>query len=127
MEKYEKVVKSGEDREKIPDNVVRVNARTQIKSYVRYILKQFEELKVEDVTLSSMGNAMAKMVTITEIIKHKIGGLSQVNSVEMQIFKDLYKPKEEGLDNLELERKVTCFRIHLSLKNLSDKSTEPGF
>jgi hypothetical protein len=30
-----------------------------------------------------MGNAMAKMVTITEIIKHKIGGLSQVNSVEM--------------------------------------------
>jgi len=127
MEKYDKVVKTGEDREKIPDNVVRVNARTQIKSYVRYILKQFEEVKVEDVTLSSMGNAMAKMVTITEIIKHRIGGLSQHNSVEMQTFKDMYKPKEEGLDNLEIERKVTCFRIHLSMKDMGEKTKDPGF
>lgn len=39
MEKYEKVVKTANEREQIPDNVVRVNARTQVKSYVRYILK----------------------------------------------------------------------------------------
>jgi hypothetical protein len=43
----------------------------------------------------------------------------------MQTFKDEYKPKEEGLDNLELERKVTCFRVHLSTKELNSK--EPGF
>jgi len=77
------------------------------------------------VTLSSMGNAMAKMVTIVEIVKHRIAGLYQTNSVEMQTFKDEYKPKEEGLDNLELERKVTCFRVHLSMKELNSK--EPGF
>ena len=63
-----------------------------------------------------MGNAMAKMVTIVEIVKHRIPGLHQSNSIEMQMFKDEYKPKEEGLDNLELERKVTCFRCQLSLK-----------
>jgi|TARA_B110000285_G_C14798067_1_gene456134 hypothetical protein len=39
MEKYDKVVKEAVEREVIPDNVVRVNARTQIKSYVRYCLK----------------------------------------------------------------------------------------
>ena len=39
----------------------------------------------------------------------------------------MYKPKEEGLDNLEIERKVTCYRIHLSLKDLKDKQKEPGF
>ena len=38
----------------------------------------------------------------------------------------MYKPKEEGLDNLEIERKVTCYRIHLSLKDLDDKQKEPG-
>lgn len=128
MEKYEKVVKTAIEREQIPDNVVRVNARTQVKSYVRYILKQFEETKVTEVTLSSMGNAMAKMVTIAEIVKHRVHGLHQVNSVEMQTFEDEYKPKEEGLDNVKLERKVTCFRVHLSLKEATALShEEPGY
>ena len=68
---------------------------------------------------------MAKMVTIAEIIKHRVPGLHQVNSVEMQTFKDQYKPKEEGLDNLELERKVTCFRVHLSQNKLN--TAEPGY
>jgi hypothetical protein len=45
----------------------------------------------------------------------------------MQTFKDEYKPKEEGLDVLEIERKVTCFRIHLSLNNMGDKTKDPGF
>lgn len=62
-----------------------------------------------------MGNAMAKMVTIAEIVKHRVPGLHQVNSVEMQTFKDEYKPKEEGLDDLVIDRKVTCFRIHISM------------
>ena len=43
----------------------------------------------------------------------------------MQTFKDEYKPKEEGLENLELERKVTCFRCHLSMKELNSK--DAGF
>lgn len=75
-----------------------------------------------------MGNAMAKMVTIAEIVKHRVAGLYQVNSVEMQTFEDEYKPKEEGLDNVKLERKVTCFRVHLSLKETtSARSSEPGY
>lgn len=75
-----------------------------------------------------MGNAMAKMVTIAEIVKHRVAGLYQVNSVEMQTFEDEYKPKEEGLDNVKLERKVTCFRVHLSLKETTaSRSSEPGY
>lgn len=75
-----------------------------------------------------MGNAMAKMVTIAEIVKHRIAGLHQVNSVEMQTFEDEYKPKEEGGDNVKLERKVTCFRVHLSLdESTAGRSSEPGY
>ena len=75
-----------------------------------------------------MGNAMAKMVTIAEIVKHRVAGLYQVNSVEMQTFEDEYKPKEEGLDNVKLERKVTCFRVQLSLKeSTAERSAEPGY
>ena len=71
---------------------------------------------------------MAKMVTIAEIVKHRVAGLYQVNSVEMQTFEDEYKPKEEGLDNVKLERKVTCFRVHLSLKEATaSRNAEPGY
>ena len=46
----------------------------------------------------------------------------------MQTFEDEYKPKEEGLDNVKLERKVTCFRVHLSLKeSTASRSGEPGY
>lgn len=46
----------------------------------------------------------------------------------MQTFEDEYKPKEEGLDNLKLERKVTCFRVHLSLKaTTASRSGEAGY
>ena len=42
MEKYNRIVKTEEDREKVPSNVVSVNVLTQIKSWVRNILKQFK-------------------------------------------------------------------------------------
>ena len=46
----------------------------------------------------------------------------------MQTFEDEYKPKEEGLDNVKLERKVTCFRVHLSLNpDTAKRSAEPGY
>ena len=46
----------------------------------------------------------------------------------MQTFEDEYKPKEEGLDNVKLERKVTCFRVHLSLNAATaSRASEPGY
>lgn len=54
MEKYERVVKG---QEKLADNEIRVNDKTPIKNYLRYILTMFKANQFKQVTIKAMGKA----------------------------------------------------------------------
>jgi len=72
MEKYIRVEKP---KEKAPDNEVRITKRTNISNYVTYVLAQFREKGVEEITLRSMGDAISKVVTVAEVIKCRVKGI----------------------------------------------------
>ena len=72
MEKYLRVQKP---RDKAPENEVKINKNTPISNYVRYILSLFKEKNAQEVVIKSMGDAITKIISIAEIIKHRIKGI----------------------------------------------------
>lgn len=117
MEKYTRVKKS---QERAPDNEVRVSKKTNTSSYVKYIISQFNDKDAKEVTLKSIGDVISKVITIAEVVKHRVKGIYQLNEIGTQNFEDIYEPLEEGLDRLVFTRKVTSFTVTLS-KNPVDK------
>ena len=59
-----------------PDNEVRVNRDTPTNNYVRYVMTQFNECGAKKVFLIAMGEAIFKIITIAEIVKHRVPGLN---------------------------------------------------
>jgi len=92
--------------EKLPDNFIRVNKRTQPGVFVDEVMKLFQEKKATEVTLSAIGMAIPKVLVVAETVTHRIGGLHQVSSIQTQKLTDLYEPKEEhkDLEQLTIER-----------------------
>lgn len=122
MEKYRKV---RSEREEVPEGVIRVNRNIQARVFIDQVLEEFNTKKKDTVTLSSLGEAITKSVTIAEIVKHRVKGLHQVNEISTIVIDDEYEPLEEGLDKMTVSRKLTCLQIILSKKQL-DKNL-PGY
>ena len=72
MEAYYKVEKP---RDKAADNEIRINKKTRVVNYVRYVLDQFREKGATEVTLQTMGDAIPKITSIVEIVKYRVRGL----------------------------------------------------
>jgi hypothetical protein len=72
MEKYRKV---RSEREAVPDGIIRVNRNIQARVFIDQVLEEFNTKNKEIVTLSSLGEAITKSVTIAEIVKHRVAGL----------------------------------------------------
>lgn len=72
MDKYKKV---RSEREAVPDGIIRVNRTINARQFIEQVLEEFNEKKKDSVTLSSLGEAITKTVTIAEIAKHRIPGL----------------------------------------------------
>ena len=123
MEKYRKV---RSEREAVPDGIIRVNRNIQARVFIDQVLDEFNKNNKDTVTLSSLGEAITKSVTIAEIVKHRVAGLHQVNEISTIVIDDEYEPIEEGLDKMTVSRKLTCLQIILSKKAPKDKSA-PGY
>lgn len=111
MEKYEKVKKS-QDRPE--DNEVRIGNNSRVGAQVKYIISQFNDKDAKEVILRTVGGAITKIITIAEVVKHRVKGIHQLNDIGTQVFEDIYEPLEEGLDRLVFTRKVTSFTVTLS-------------
>ena len=125
LEKYKKV---RSDREAVPDGIIRVNRTIQARNFIDHVLDEFNNKGKDQITLSSLGQAITKAVTIAEIVKHRIAGLHQVNEINTIVIDDEYEPleEEEGLDKMTVSRKLTCLQITLS-KTAPKDTTVAGY
>lgn len=67
-----------------------------------------------------MGRACNKAVTIAEILKRKTP-LHQITALSSCELVDVYEPIEEGLDQVESKRYVSCMIITLSKTDTLDQ------
>jgi DNA-binding protein len=59
----------------VDDNIIRVNRKTPANTFVDDIIARFMEKNAKEVTLSSLGAAISKTITIAEVVKHRVPGL----------------------------------------------------
>ena len=113
MSNLEKFKKVRAERDTEVDEIIRVNRKSSAQFFVDQVLARFNDQKAQEVTLSSLGAAISKTVTIAEVVKHRIAGIHQVNEIKTIMLDDVYEPleefKHENLDNMTVSRKLTCF------------------
>lgn len=116
LAKYKKV---RAERDVVEDTIIRVNRKTPATTFVDDIVARFVEKNAKEVTLSSLGAAISKTITIAEVVKHRVPGVHQLNEIKTIVLDDAYEPLadfKEELNNMTVERKLTCFQIVLSLQ-----------
>jgi len=121
MDKYRRVPKEKSTEEK-PDNEIRVTAVGSVSAYVSFAAKVFNEMEKDELTVKATGGALAKAVTLTEVIKRRFKGLHQLTVLSTQELIDEYEPLEEGLEKVIDKRNVAYLEIKLSKKELDTKA-----
>lgn len=124
MDKYRRVPKVKDDEVK-PDNEIRVTAVGSVSAYVSFAAKVFNDMSKEELVIKATGNASAKAVTLTEVIKRRFKGLHQVTHISQQEIVDEYEPLEEGLEKVIDKRNMAYLEITLSKNELDTKA--PGY
>lgn len=121
MDKYRRVPKVKETEAK-PENEIRVTAVGSVSAYVSFAAKVFNEMSKDELVVKATGNALAKAVTLTEVIKRRFKGLHQITALSTQEIIDEYEPLEEGLEKVIDKRNVAYLEIKLSKKELDTKA-----
>jgi DNA-binding protein len=52
-----------------------VNRKSAASTFIEQIVARFTEQKVKEITLSSLGAAISKTITIAEAVKHRVPGV----------------------------------------------------
>ncbi len=106
--KYYKVNNKNEN-EKTEENEIRVSTGKSTSSYIiraAVLLygddsnKDQVTKKYDSVVLKGTGNAIPTALLASEIIRRKVRGLHQINSIGKTEVEDIFEPKEEGLDRI---------------------------
>lgn len=110
------------------DQIIRVNRKSPAQQFIDEVIDRFTKQNAKDVTLSSLGAAISKTITIAEVVKHRVPGVHQLNEIKTIVLDDAYEPLDEfkkDLKNETVSRKLTCFQIILSMEAINAKA--PGY
>jgi len=133
--KYAKKPKETQKGE-TPYNEIRITGTDYVGKYITYaasLLVEGREVdggnkeKVDKIVLKATGVATKVACLVAEILKHRIYGLHQLNTIETITVFDEYEPLEEGLDHIKIERKLAVFEIQLSTKDGVLDTKAPGY
>lgn len=67
-----------------------------------------------------MGEAVSKMTTIVEIVRHRVKGLFVISNIGSHIMEDIFEPLEEGLDRLVFSKRVVELQMTLTKNEPKD-------
>ena len=101
MEKPREVRK---EREKGPDNEVRVNNTTYTRTYLAYIAHLFQD-KHDKVIIKAMGFAIPRSVALAMLVRRRFKGLHQIVEVSATDLTDQDRTRRVGLITITLSKK----------------------
>jgi DNA-binding protein len=123
MEKYKLIRDYKENQRK--DNEIYVSANGNPIFAIKNVLMMFKQKMMKEVIVKASGKAIPKAIHIVEEVKKKELDLHQQNSFSKTLFKNHYKPTEEGLDDVYKDRSVNGIEIVLSKSSLD--TNHPGY
>lgn len=123
MEKY-KLIRDNEGVQR-KDNEVYVSANSNPIFAIKNVLMMFKQKGMKEVVIKASGKAVPRAIHVVEEVKRKELDLHQQNSFSKTLFKDHYKPTEEGLDDVYKDRSVDGIEVILSKSPLD--TNHPGY
>ena len=90
-------------------------------------MKLFFEDNQKFVTLRAAERVIERAIWVAEILKRKVGGLHQITRLTETKIVDVYEPKEEGLQRVEVERFLTVMEITLTKEPTAAQKAEKGY
>ena len=124
LEKYKRVTK---DKDSTPENEIRITTKGGINTYISYGAKQLLEKKLKSIVLKASGAAISKVCIVTEILRHRIKGLSQITRISNIEIKDEYQPLEEGLDVVIVSRILAVLEVVLTTEPTQEEINHYGY
>ena len=122
MDKYRKVQPQSQPP---AENEVRVSSRSIIGGVITYIQNTFTDKKFKTMEITATSTAIDKAVKIALYLRKRSKGMSLVTKIMSLTTTDVYDPIEEGLDRVQVERKIPCIKIIASY--LPQDSKDPGY
>ncbi|CAG9328529.1 unnamed protein product [Blepharisma stoltei] len=113
MEKYTRALRNPAESTKAPNEVL-INARAHPNIFIREALLLFRQENLRTIIIKASGSALPKAVKVVEEIKRYEAGLHQLNKLSKRSVKDVFTPKEPGLDEVVKERDIDGFEITLT-------------
>eukprot|EP00923_Selenidium_pygospionis_P031269 GHVN01055460.1.p1 GENE.GHVN01055460.1~~GHVN01055460.1.p1 ORF type:complete len:373 (-),score=66.81 GHVN01055460.1:465-1583(-) len=130
MEKYRKVAR---EKAVIKEDEIRVTSQGRLQNYISYASKIFHETDPEKnnhrVVIKATGNAIARAVSLAEVLKRRIPGLHQETTCGSTTITDVYEPLEgtEGLEKVTQQRMVSSIELLLTKEVSEVNLSAPGY
>ncbi|CRG97642.1 DNA/RNA-binding protein Alba 1, putative [Plasmodium gallinaceum] len=109
------------DREPIDEDEMRITSTGRMTNYVNYAAKLLGEEEKKSIKIKATGNAIAKAVTLTEIVKRRFKGLHQITKCGSTIITDQYVSGQDNNEHVVQEKTVSFIEILLSRDQLDTK------
>lgn len=122
MDKYRRIYVPPQ---KPADNEVRISNRTLISGVINYIQNVFVEKQFKTIDIIGTSTAIEKAIKVALYLRKRSKGLSLITKIFNIETSDIYEPIEEGLDQVELKRKIPAIKITASFQPQNSK--DPGY
>lgn len=112
------------------ENEIMVAAKGQIKNYLGYAFRILNKTDHRSLKIRATGNAIVKALILIELVKRKVGeiysyDLHQQNKIYSMEIVSYEESKVEGMEKIEVRRRVTAMDTILS-KDMLDEA-DPGY
>jgi DNA-binding protein len=121
---YTRVAK---EKEKTAENEIRITASGIASRCIGYALYVLNEKKLDTIVIKASGQAISKACIVAEVLRQRIAGLALISKITNTKFTDIYKPKEQGLDEVKVEKTLAVLELTLKTKPTSEDEKLPGY
>lgn len=125
--KYTRLASKVQEKQEKPETDIILQRSNTYGKYIGRALKLFFEDNKKFVTFKAAERVIERAIWAAEILKRKIGGLHQITRLTENKIVDVYEPREEGLERVQIERFLTVIEITLTKEPTAAEKAEKGY
>ena len=125
--KYIKIKPEEAEKAKSAENEIRISTRRRPNSYIIYAAVLFLEKQFDTVVLKGIGETIPQMLMVADVLRRRIKGIHQVNTISSINVQDIYEPLEEGLDTVIVTRTLSMLEVKLTTKPSAEDLKAAGY
>ena len=115
------------EKEKTAENEIRVTASGIASRCIGYALHVLNEKKLDTILIKASGQAISKACIVAEVLRQRVPGLALISKITNTKFTDVYQPKEQGLDEVKVEKTLAVLELTLKTQPTPEDEQLAGY